>query len=344
MVVGAALVSPLVSVAHDTAGDMTRAASALRDSLSADHRETADYAFEDEERRDLRLAPFLLEGLEMNVMSAPSKAHLGDLLSASLGPVGRRKADQIRGLELEVIRQEAWYQALFTAALGIRGDEAYFLSVYGAPGAGRPWGYRFDGHHLSVNMTVVGDDVSATPLFLGAQPRTIPEGGVGGPVGLRVLAEEEDRARALYESLDASQRSRATLELELGRGLFVGAGERVEPDLSPPVGLSAADLTTEQRELLDELLEVYLQNVADPVAARERAKIDAAGRDAIHFAWAGPTTPGEEMYYRIHGPTVLIEFDDTVGGEHIHALWRDPSGDFGEDLLRQHYEAAHGSN
>lgn len=194
-----------------------------------------------------------------------------------------------------------------------------------------------------MNMTIVGDDVSATPFFLGAQPRTIPEGGVGGPVGLRVLAEEEDRARALYESLDASQRTRATLERKLGRGLFVGDGERVASDL-PRVGIPAADLTAEQRELLDALLETYLQNVADPVAARERDEIDAAGRDAIHFAWAGPTTPGEQIYYRIHGPTLLIEFDDTVGGEHIHALWRDPGGDFGDDLLGQHYEAAHGSN
>lgn len=328
----------------DVAYETSEAARDLRESLSDDQRHEASYDFDDPERFDLRLAPFLLEGLEMAHMSDASKAHLGEMLEASLGPVGHRKADEIRNLEAEVIRAEPWYIAPFTGLLGIRGTEGYFLSIYGEPSEEGTWGYRFDGHHLSVNVTAVGGSVSATPLFLGAQPRVIPEGGVGGPVGLRVLAEEEDRARALYESLDPAQKKKATLELELGRGLFVGSGERVAPHI-PTVGIPALDLRPDQRALLEDLLDAYFQNVAEPVADRERERLHAMGLDWIYFAWAGSTTPGAEIYYRVHGPTVLIEFDNTVDdAEHIHTLWRDPSGDFGRDLLREHYESAHGSD
>ena len=332
--------APDAAAAGGVSVEISSAADALHDSLSADQAREATYEFDDEERFDLRLAPFFLDGLALADMNEASKAHVGALLEASLGPVGRKKADQIRALEDEVLRQEegtllGWFAGL----AGVRGDEAYFLSLYGDPAGTTPWGYRWDGHHLSVNFTVVGDRVSPTPLFLGAQPRTIPPGGIG-PEGLRVLAAEEDTARALYEALDEGQRAIATLPLETGRGAFLG-GDRIDPD-QPPKGIAAAELSAEQRELLDAVLEAYLQNVAPSIAARERARIDAAGREALHFAWAGSTTPGAEIYYRLHGPTVLIEFDNTVDdAEHIHTLWRDPSGDFGADLLRHHHDVAH---
>ena len=237
-------------------------------------------------------------------------------------------------------RQQAWYRGIYSNLVAAQGEEAYFLAMFGDPATGAPWGYRFDGHHLSGNMTAVGDEVSATPFFLGSEPRQIPEGGVGGPVGFRLLAHQEDRARELYESLDAAQRETATLDLQLNRALFVGSGERVDPKLDP-VGISGADLSEDQQKRLRALLDTYFQNVAPALAAREEARMEAAGIDAVHFAWAGSTTPGAEIYYRVHGPTVLIEFDNTMDdAEHIHTLWRDPSGDFGRDLLRQHHESA----
>jgi hypothetical protein len=322
---------------------MTAAAVAVRESLSPDDLESATYDLADDERYDLRLAPLFLEGLTLRDMGEASSAKVGDLVEASLGPVGRKKADHIRGLEDEVVRMEekdVWYRALFASLMGIRGDDLYYLSFYGDPSGDDPWGYRFDGHHLSLNFTVVDGAVSPTPLFFGGQPREVPPGGLG-PVGLRVLGKEEDTARALYLSLDAGQKVRATLPLELDRDLFVGGGERVDPKL-PPVGIPGDALTPDQTLLLDDLLEAYLENVSPQVASSERARIDAAGRDSLHFSWAGSTTPGEEIYYRLHGPTVLIEFDNTVdGARHIHVLWRDPTGDFGADLLRQHHEAAH---
>ena len=321
------------------AREMTSAARALQESFPTSQSHAASYSFEDPERFDLRLAPFFLEGLKMADMGSDSKLRLEDLLAASLGTTGLRKADEVRALEAEVMRQEPWYRSVVIGLLGDGGTEDYFLSLYGEPSADNPWGYRFDGHHLSLNFTTVAGSVSSTPFFLGAEPRSIPQGGVGGPVGLRVLADEEDRARELYESLDDAQREKATLALQLDRGLFVGSGERVDPDLSP-AGIAAADLSEDQKKRLMVLLETYFGNVAPALAARETARLEAAGIDSVHFAWAGPTTPGAEIYYRLHGPTVLIEFDNTMGdGEHIHTLWRDPTRDFGRDLLRQHYES-----
>ena len=267
---------------------MTAAAIAVRESLSVDDLESATYAFDDDERYDLRLAPLLLEGLTLRDMGEESSAKVGDLVEASLGPVGRKKADDIRGLEDEVVRMEekdVWYMALFASLAGIRGTDLYYLSLYGDPSGEDPWGYRFDGHHLSLNFTVVDGAVSPTPLFFGGQPREVPPGGIG-PAGLRVLAKEEDTARALYLSLDAQQRERATLPLELNRDLFVGGGERVDPNL-PPVGIPGDALTPDQKRLLNALLEAYFENVSTRIASSERARIDAAGRESLHFAWAG---------------------------------------------------------
>jgi hypothetical protein len=259
--------------------------------------------------------------------------------------VGHQKVEAIRSLEPEVVRLEEeqhWFRSIVTGMAGIRGADLYYLSLFGEPSESAPWGFRFDGHHVSASFTVLGSEVSPTPLFLGAQPREVPPGG-SASAGSRVLAEEEDRARSLYESLTPAQRERTTLALELDRGLFLGDVRRLAPS-GAPSGLPRSALDAGQRAKLDELVDVYLGNVASGIASRERAKIESAGRDAIHFAWAGSTVPGEAVYYRIHGPTVLIEFDNTVDeANHIHTLWRDPQGDYGEDLLRRHHADAHGS-
>lgn len=325
------------------ADQVTEAAARLQESLPGGARESASHPFADDERFDLRLAPFFLEGVSLEEMSEESRARVGDLLSVSLGSVGRRKADEIRSLEPEVVRadrEKAYFRYVLTDALGIRGDQEYYVNFFGTPGKTDPWGYRLDGHHLSVNLTVVGAGVSVTPYFLGAQPRVVPEGGAAS-AGLQVLAEEENTARALYLSLDEAERKQATLPLELGRGLFVGGGDRLEPS-GPPRGIAYGDLSPDQQALFDAVLEAYLGNVAAQIAGRERARIEASGRDAIHFAWAGGADPGSEMYYRLQGPTLLIEFDNTVDdAEHIHTLWRDGAGDYGMDLLRDHHESAH---
>ena len=227
------------------------------------------------------------------------------------------------------------------------GEDRYYVAVFGEPRADRAWGFRMDGHHLSLNWTILPDgSISATPIFLGGQPREVPEGWERE--GFRALREEEEAGRALLDALDADRRARSELRFEESgdisqRSLFLGeGGERLE--LAEPVGISRGEMTPAVQQRLDALLEVYLGHLARPVRDARMAKVDAAGRDALHFAWSGGLLSGEPSYYRLQGPTLLIEFDNTVGGVgHIHAVIRDVDSDFGRDLLAEHHVRHHAS-
>jgi hypothetical protein len=210
---------------------------------------------------------------------------------------------------------------------------------------------RLDGHHLSLNWTALPDaPLSVTPLFLGGQPRRVPE-----PLdraGLRVLADEEDRAVELVQALSEPQRAVARLPFddgsELSRPMFVGDG----PEWSPAAaaGIPRSSLDEAVRARLDALVEVYLANFTAAVAERQRARI-AAQSDAIHFAYAvpdtslgRPLTAGDRLYYRVQGRGFLIEYDNTAeAADHVHVVWREAVGDFGRDLLAEHLAAHHGA-
>lgn len=323
----------------DTASRLTAAAQSFLASLDAGQRKDVEYDFDDSERFDLRLAPIGLDGIALSDLDAEQRARARDLRAAALSEQGLRKVELIMSLENEVRQLEGERLiGLFTRF--IRDPERYFTTIYGEPSTSEPWGFRFDGHHVSLNFTVVpGAPPASTPLFLGAQPRQVRQGWERA--GLRVLAAEEDLARELYLSFDEAQRARATLPYESDRELFLGDVRFI--DLSePPKGLPRSEMNDEQKRLLDALLDVYIDNFPADVAAARRAEIDPAGRDAIHFAWAGSTEPGRGCYYRLQGPTLLLEFDDTVpGNDHIHTLWRDPRRDFGRDLLAEHRARAH---
>jgi hypothetical protein len=228
----------------------------------------------------------------------------------------------------------------------VHGEERYYASVYGVPGDSAPWGLRFDGHHVSLDWTVprVGA-ISVTPLFLGGEPREIPADHERA--GLRVLGEEEDRGYALWNALRPEQRVAARIEFQpasgiaaMNRPMFLGDGPQVARPA--PRGIPRADLAAAQQAELDALIATYYANFSDVIAAERRAAIDAAGRDAIHFAWAGNLSPGEPGYYRVQGPTFLIEFDNTAEtADHVHAILREFDGDFGRDLLAEHYARDH---
>jgi len=303
-------------------------------------RAKALHAFDDEERFDLRLAPIGLEGLTVREMSDAQWGSLRNALAGVLSPRGMRKVETIRSLEREIAAMEG---GLTGWMMGDRRDpQLYYLSLFGDPGPDATWGLRFDGHHLSLNWTVVpGRPLSVTPLFLGAQPRVVPEGLERA--GLRVLAREEELGLALGRSLDEAQRAVAEVPLEsgwlMGRPMFVGGGSRLE--LPAPAGLARCAMTPAQRAELDELIEVYLANFAPAIAEQHRARI-ALDADAIHFVVAGSLVPGEPSYYRIQGSELLIEFDNTdEAADHVHLVWRDAQGDFGRDLLREHHRRHH---
>lgn len=315
--------------------------------LDAEQRSEALYAFDDDERFDLRLAPFGLEGLRVDRMSEAQwrglEAALGGVLSAD----GLEKMNTIRSLEREVAELEGGFRSWLMGRL--RDPRRYFLALFGDPASGEAWGLRFDGHHLSLNWTALpGEPLSVTPLFLGGQPREVPE-----PLeraGLRVLAAEEDLAVALIEGLPEAGRGRARLAFEEGglvsRPMMVGADPELEP--VSPAGLSWAELEPASRAALERLIDVYLANFAAPIAERHRRAIRAE-TPSLHFAYAvgpdrpgGVARPGDPLYYRIQGASFLIEFDDTPEeADHVHVVWRQLQGDFGRDLLAEHYEEHH---
>lgn len=218
----------------------------------------------------------------------------------------------------------------------LRDPERYFFSIFGTPSTRNTWGWRVEGHHMSLNFTVVkGTLVAASPSFFGANPAEVRE---GPKKGTRILGPEEDAARSLIESLDASQRETAIINTTAPNDIVTLANVKIDPLL--PAGIPASALTASQRGLLRKLIDVYTGHMADDIAADRLTRIEKAGWDRVTFAWAGPVERGQKHYYRVQGPTFLIEYDNTQNdANHIHSVWREFKGDFGADLLREHVKS-----
>jgi hypothetical protein len=309
---------------------MARAAVAFLSALDADARRRAVFAFGDTERYNWGYVPRRREGLPFKDMAAPARAAAHALMKASLSEVGYAKAVDVTRLE-GVLRQLETFG-------GLRRDpDNYAVSVFGTPGAAAPWGWRLEGHHLSLNFTLVpGKPMAVTPAFLGANPAEVRSGPLQG---LRPLAREEDLARALARSVDETQRRRLIIADRSLGDIVSGPGRREA--LASPTGLPAAELTPTQREMLLRLIEEYARNMRAEVADDELRRLREAGVERVHFAWAGSLDAGAH-YYRIHGPTVLIELDNTQNdANHLHSVWHDPRNGFGADLLRAHYARGH---
>jgi hypothetical protein len=217
-----------------------------------------------------------------------------------------------------------------------RDPEKYFFSIFGTPSTHDTWGWRVEGHHVSLHFNVVnGSLVAAAPTFFGSNPAEVRE---GPKKGLRILGAEEDGARALLESLDASEREKAIFKTDAPGDIITMANVKIDP--LAPEGIPMSALNANQRALLTKLIEVYTGYMAADIAADRVARLKKAGEDKIVFAWAGPMERGKKHYYRVQGPTFLIEYDNTQNdANHIHSVWRDFSGDFGQDLLREHVKS-----
>jgi hypothetical protein len=205
--------------------------------------------------------------------------------------------------------------------------------VFGTPSKKQTWGWRVEGHHVSLRFNVAnGTVVASTPSFFGSNPAEVLD---GPRKGTRILAAEEDSARALLTALDASQRTQAVINAVAPNEIVTTNKLEVSP-LSP-IGIQASAMTAAQRELLMKVIDVYAGFMADDLAADRLARLKKAGLEKIAFAWAGEAERGKKHYYRIQGPTFLIEYDNTQNnGNHIHSVWRDFTNDFGRDLLREH--------
>jgi hypothetical protein len=311
---------------------MTAAATAFLAELRPDQRATATFALADAERLRWHFIPnesFPRKGLALRGMSDAQRAKAHDLLRAGLSQRGYLTATAIIGLE-DVLR------AIEGGVRMARDPVDYQFTVFGTPGGSAPWAWRVEGHHLSLHFTIAGRTVVATsPAFTGANPAEVRD---GDRKGTRVLAPLEDLARALVTSLDAGQRGTAVLEGAAPGDILTMNRNDIAP--LAPAGLAASAMTAAQREAMMRLIEAYTGLVADDLAADRMARLRSAGLDRIAFAWAGPLERGAKHYYRVQGPTFLIEYDNTQNdGNHVHAVWRDFQGDFGRDLLGEHLRA-----
>jgi len=314
---------------------MATAATRFLESLTPEQRKQAMFAFDDNERTHWHFIPtelFPRNGLTIRQMSQPQRQLAHTLLKAGMSQRGYMTATQIMELENVLAAIEA-AQSPPPANRFLRDPERYFFSVFGTPWTRDTWGWRVEGHHMSLNFTVVdGSLIAGSPSFFGSNPAEVR---TGPKKGTRVLAAEEDAARSLVESLDASQREKAIIEGVAPNDIVTMSKVKVDP-LSP-VGIRASMLNADQRALLKNLIDVYAGYMADDIAANRLARIEKAEWDNVAFAWAGSLERGQKHYYRVQGPTFLIEYDNTQNdGNHIHSVWRDFNGDFGEDLLREH--------
>jgi Protein of unknown function (DUF3500) len=307
---------------------MAEAAAGWLASLPPAQRDKACYPFPSAgERSRWFYTPTEQGGLPLAEMGPVQQRLAHRLLASGLSRGGYAAAATIMGLENALDAAEGWRGPYPGRAGPSRGRDPllYFVSVFGDPGAGS-WGWRVGGHHLAVNCTIVdGSRLSASPLFLGANPATAR---LVGPGVVRALAAEEDLARELLAALPPDLRRRAVVAPVAPGDLL--QSNRPAVRVGPPEGLPAAALPPAQRALLRALLDQYLGRLPDPVAAAEGERVAGDRLHAVHFAWAGGSQPGQPHYYRLQGPRLLVEYVNAQNGaNHVHSVWRDPHGDFG---------------
>ena len=307
---------------------MAEAAAKFAASLDAAQRERAAFAVDAAVRKDWHYVPRDRPGLPMGALAEAQRKALHALLESALSDEGVQKVDGV--ILLESVLREIEGSAM-------RDPAHYTISLFGDPGTNEPWGWRLEGHHLSLNFLEENGRVSVTPFFLGANPERVSS---GPHAGLRPLADEEELARKLASSFDASQRASGIRENEVPADVILSPG-RAASFLDPP-GISGSKLGDEQRAQLARLVALY------PGAIDEAIHGDAVDRarktpvSELHFLWIGALDPGKPHYWRVQGPRFAIELDNVQGGaSHVHTLWRDLDDDFGEDVLRRHYEEQH---
>lgn len=310
---------------------MSRAQTAFLNSLSSDQRAKAVFKLEDEQRFDWHFIPRPRKGIAFKELD-PTQQRLGNaLLASGLSQQGFIKAATIMSLDAVLREME-------TGGTVVRDPELYYLSIFGDIASGRPWGWRVEGHHISLNFTIANDkSISTTPAFFGANPAEV----LAGPrKGLRTLPAEEDLARALIKSLDDKQRTQAIVAEKAPADILSTNLRKAEP--LKPAGLQTSRLGQKQQETLMSLLHEYATRHSPDIAASRLDRIRSAGLNNIFFAWAGGLEHGQAHYYRIQGSTFLIEYDNIQNNaNHIHSVWRDFSGDFGVDLLAMHHNQDH---
>jgi len=310
------------------ASSIATAANAFIDSLDNAQREIAIFPFENAERHNWHFIPKKRLGLPLKKMEAAQQKLALALIESALSQDGYKKVDTIRHLEdvLHIMEEGKGFP---------RDKELYYVSLFGTPGDDATWGLKYEGHHLSLHWTIVkGRAVATVPQFMGANPGEV---GIDLMKGTRALGTEEDLGRTLVKSLDDAQRKSALLSDDAPDDIL--SGTKRDALTLEHAGLAYSAMTAQQQKTLNDLLSLYASVQKKAIADRRLQQIRDADLDQIKFAWMGSLERGERHYYRIQGPTFLIEYDNTQNdANHVHAVWRDFDGDFGADLLKEHYE------
>ena len=310
---------------YDQSGSrMASAAGRLLAALDDGQREKAAFGFDSEERLNWHFIPRERKGLPIKEMTPAQRALTFGLLQTGLGASGYLKATTIMSLE-QVLRD------LEKGSGPVRDPERYFVSVFGKPTDRGRWGWRVEGHHLSLNFTLEdGKLISATPAFFGANPAEVRQ---GPREGLRTLSDVEDRALRLVQALTPEQRKMAVLAEKAPGEIREATVHTPQPPTAEAEGIAYEGLTADQREMLQALVESYAQDMPSEVANAWMTEIKQAGTAGIKFAWFGATDRTQGHAYRIQGPTFLIEFNNTQNNaNHVHSVWRSLLGDFGVPL------------
>ena len=321
-----------IVASQKSAANMAKAATQLLDSLQPDQKAKVSFPFEGNERLQWHFIPnemFPRKGLMIKDMNEAQRRLAHDLLRSGLSARGYLKVTSI--IELEDI-----LKAIETGGKMARNKEEYLFSVFGTPAAKGRWGWRVEGHHVSLRFAVVdgaaSSQVASSPMFLGSNPAEVQD---GVKKGQRVLADEEDTARALVLALPANLQKQAIVNAVAPGDILTMNKNDIAP--LPDQGVAYSAMGSSQQALLTKLIEAYTSNMEADLAAERMAKIKSAGMEKVRFAWLGETEKGKKHYYSVQGPTFLIEYDNTQNnGNHIHSVWRDFNGDFGRDILREH--------
>ena len=315
---------------HGSAAGMTKAAERFVESLSGDQRDKTVYEYMDGERIFWYYPPVNRHGLPLRDMDDDQRQLAYSLMETGLTEDSFEKAKLI--IEHESVLGPLEKEAGITSF--VRDPDLYYWTVFGDPGSdSEPWGWRVEGHHISLNFSLWGDKfISMTPFFFGANPAEVRK---GPKKGLRILDAREDLGFELMNSLDKGQTSTATIYSEAPYDILTYNASRAS--LPPEEGLPASKMNDTQKEILRSLVNVYVNQVRSDMANDKWARLEAEGFDGLHWAWGGPTEEGNAHYYRIHGGNFVVEFDNRQNGaNHIHSVWRDVENDFANDVLREH--------
>lgn len=331
------LTCALLAFGQLQAQDLVKKANTFLDALSPELKAQALFPFDGEERSTWHFVPMdNRKGPTFHDFNDAQKKAAIDLLQSSISKEGYRKSTEIR--QLEGILKTMENNPLFPDGTPKRDPLNYHFCIFGTPSATEAWGWRFEGHHQSLNFTFANGILAAsTPSFFGTNPGIVQSGEYQGK---EVLKQESDLGFKLVNSLDAQQLKTARYSETAPPEIITGTASKVEG--LDPKGIAYPDLTPAQQKTFMSLLNVYIDNYEFGFAKTLRTKIMKAGQENLSFAWAGSLSWGSGYYYRIQGPMLLIEFDNTQNNaNHVHTVVRDLTNDYAEDILREHYKKSH---